>query len=137
MKQQVRHNLETMANFYVIETNVRILHGQMFRCSALTSREMESVHDACKSALGDDCDRRTAIRAEIFAMLYFCQPEAIFRQVGVNRTVAMYVTKIMGLSRPNYSRYKRSLLFLYYHDKQFQTMADKAIDAVNELVGEK
>lgn len=136
MENNTRHSLETMANFYVIETNVNSLHDKMFPCRHLMQREMEEMHAACQEALSDTRDRRAAFRAEIMAMLYFCQPEAIFRQVGVNRTVAMYVTKVMGISRPNYSRYKRSLLFLYYHDRRFQSMANKAIGAVGKVLGE-
>ena len=130
-------NINTMLHLYSMEVGIKSLHRMVFHRRHLSDEEMQQLHEACLAATETERTKGLAVRAEMIAMLYVCQPEALFRKMPLETTVVTYYSKVMHMKMANFSAYKTSLVFLYFNDKIFRAVAKKTIEAAMAIFNDK
>lgn len=117
-KQRVLEYEKTALDFSALMLPVR----------SLTKTQMDDIHKAVEQVLKDEA-KGTAVRAELFALLYICHPRALFKRIRYTNSVVIYTSEMMGVTSAMVSAYKKNLVFLYFNDKRFRAVVTRAIDA--------
>lgn len=106
---------------------------RMLPVRSLTETQMDNIHTAVEEALKGEA-KGTAVRAELFALLYICHPRALFKRMRHRNSVVVYTSMMMGVTPAMVSAYKKNLIFLYFNDKKFRAVATQAIEAATGAV---
>lgn len=122
-----------MFNLYAREMELSEVHNRVFRKRSLTISEMKYMHESVQSVVEKE-NRRIAVRAELFALLYICHPEALFKKTKYSRKVKYYMLKMLGLETQNISSFKKDIIFLYFNDKKFRGVVTRTIEVATRAV---
>lgn len=125
-----RHNMFTMQRLSCMSMEIKAIRSEVFKVVQMDDERLaEARRRITESVAGEDKFFR--IRAEIFAILYVCQPEALFAKVRFTDSVVRYIrTQMPRMSMANFSKIKTSIAFLYFNDRHFKEVADRAVAAV-------
>lgn len=100
----------------------------IFHCKFITIEEGYAMHAEIRKAIENEPECLKS-KAELFALLYVCQPEALFRRRRLTRVVSDYAVRHLGLRVAAVSAQKKNLAFLYFNDKVFRAVAVRAVEA--------
>ena len=106
---------------------------RMLPVRSLTETQMDNIHTAVEEALKGEA-KGTAVRAELFALLYICHPRALFKRMRHRNSVVVYTSMMMGVTPAMVSAYKKNLIFLYFNDKVFRAIAIRAVEAMTNAI---
>lgn len=115
------------------EDNLKKQNKSVFRRRILTTDEGDAMHTAVRAELEKENDG-LKVKAELFALFYICQPEALFRRRRLTRTVSDYTARFLGLGVATTSAQKQNLAFLYFNDKVFRAIAIRAVEAMTNAI---
>ncbi len=125
-------DVATMQRFYRVEQSVKAMHGLVFRGGEVGEEDLQRLHGVCWARLGAAA-KGVAIRVELFALLYLCEPYALFCTYSqYSPAVKDYAGRVIGISGCRLSRYKRNLVFLYFNDNVFRAAVDDVLSAVTD-----
>lgn len=113
------------------EDIIKRQNKDIFRRRFITIEEGDTMHTAIRAALEKELDGLKS-KAELFALLYVCQPEALFRRRRLTRVVRDYAARHLGLRVAAVSAQKKNLAFLYFNDKVFRAIAVRAVEAATQ-----
>lgn len=132
-KNDIMFRMDVMKKLHEEERSTARWHLQVFKQRGLMPGEAEKIHEAVTAALAKEC-RGLAVKAELFALLYIYQPEALFRRRKLTADISDYTARIMGLNVANLSAQKKNLSFFYFKDKKFRAVATLAVEAVKGVI---
>jgi len=115
------------------EDNLKHQNKSVFRRRIIGDDDGDAMHGAIHTELERENDG-LKVKAELFALLYICQPEALFRRRRLTRTVKYYTVRLMGLGVATTSAQKQNLAFLYFNDKVFRAIAIRAVNAATNAI---
>jgi len=115
------------------EDNLKKQNKSVFRRRILTADEGDAMHTAVRAELEKE-NEGLKVKAELFALFYLCQPEALFRRRRLTRTVSGYTARLLGLGVAATSAQKQNLAFLYFNDKVFRAIAIRAVEAMTNAI---
>ncbi len=123
-----------MKDQYEAEVAVNRDHNRIFHQRRdLAFEEMMMLRNICSSQLKKE-SRILAVRVELFAMLYLCEPQSLFYKTNRHsQTVRDYAGHVMGIRGWRLSKYKQNLAFLYFRDRVFRSAVNNVLKAMNEL----
>lgn len=125
--------MNTMVSQCFWEDNLKRQNKSVFRPRTLTTEEGDAMHAAVRAELEKESDG-LKVKAELFALFYICQPEALFRRRRLTRTVNGYTARLLGLGVAATSAQKQNLAFLYFNDKVFRAIAIRAVEAMRNAI---
>lgn len=125
--------MNTMVSQCFWEDNLKRQNKSVFRPRTLTTEEGDAMHAAVRAELEKENDG-LKVKAELFALFYICQPEALFRRRRLTRTVNGYTARLLGLGVAATSAQKQNLAFLYFNDKVFRAIAIRAVEAMRNAI---
>lgn len=125
--------MNTMVSQCFWEDNLKRQNKSVFRPRTLTTEEGDAMHAAVRAELEKENDG-LKVKAELFALFYICQPEALFRRRRLARTVNGYTARLLGLGVAATSAQKQNLAFLYFNDKVFRAIAIRAVEAMRNAI---
>lgn len=115
---------------------MRMQSKRIFYRRDISSDDGYAMHTAIRADLEKENDGMK-VKAELFALLYICQPEALFRRRRLTRTVRGYASRHLGLGIATVSAQKQNLAFLYFNDKVFRAVALRAIEAATNAISKE
>jgi len=143
MKKQ-ETSIDIMLHIYAAEVHhacavraqLEEVHDKMFHRLELSDEDADAMHAAMAAVL-EKHNKSVAVRAELFALLYLCQPEALFKRMRLSQSVIRYASRLLTLDTANTSAYKKDLSFIYFNDKKFRAAARLSIEAARPIVSNK
>ena len=133
--EEIMTRMNVRLGLFVRQQENAMMHRRIFFSRSITSDESANMHNAVVAAIGKT-SRGLAVKAELFALLYLCQPEALFRKKRLLPSVSAYAGRHLGLCTATISAQKQNLAFLFFNDKKFRAVASRAVEAA-QLTAQK
>lgn len=133
MNENTEMSMRAMRGLSEWESDLAKLYLKIFKRRNLTAEEADAMHTAIRAELEKENDR-LKVKAELFALLFVCQPEALFRRRRLTDNVVDYTKRLMGQCVANTSAQKQNISFLYFNDKTFRAIAMRAVEAATNAI---
>lgn len=135
-ENQVMGVMNSMLSQVHWDDNMRAQSKRVFYRRDITSGDGFAMHSAIRADIEKENDG-LKVKAELFALLFICQPEALFRRRRLTRTVRGYAARHLGLGVATVSAQKQNLAFLYFNDKVFRAIALRAVEAATNAISKE
>lgn len=131
--ERIMSKMESMLGLYARVIETENWERRVFYRRNLPREKADEMHDAVKATLAKE-KGGLSVKAELFALLYICQPEALFRKRKLLGDIVDYTGRLMGLNTALLSAHKKNLSFFYFNDKKFRAIATRAIEAATMVI---